>query len=170
MSADYCIDANIFITAWNVSHPMDVFPGLWRKLAVHRTDMVLIKPIYDQIDPLSPADKNKTAHEKRDKYPLRTWMIDNHFTIAPIDESVERFSLSLERTYEVRDRSGGVDENDIKLIAYAKVNDKIVVTTEEKQPNEPKKKYNYKIPLVCDEQDVQCIDFVEMLRRLNIQI
>ena len=169
MSADYCIDANIFITAWNVSHPTDVFPGLWRKLAHHRTDVVLIKPIFDEIDPISQQDRNKTEREKADKYPLRVWLINNHFTSAPLDESVEKLSLSLEKKYEIRDGPGGVNENDVKLIAYAKVHDKIIVT-EEKQPNKPKKKYKYKIPLVCNEQSVQCIDFVEMLRRLNIEI
>ena len=59
MNANYCIDASAFIAAWNVSHPIDVFLSLWSQLANHRTDMILIKPIFDQIDPKKDkADKS----------------------------------------------------------------------------------------------------------------
>lgn len=72
MSANYCIDASTFIAAWNVSHPIDVFPSLWSQLANRRDDMVLIKPIFDEIDPMK--DRSKT-----DKYSLRMWMINKQF-------------------------------------------------------------------------------------------
>ena len=163
MSADYCIDASAFIAAWNESHPIDVFPGLWPQLATHRTDMMMIKPIFDEIDPIS-------LKEKADKYPLRTWMLNNQFAETPIDKSVESRSLELEKEYQITKNSKGVSENDLKLIAYAKLNDKTVVTEEGEQRAKPKKKCNYKIPLVCDEQEVECINFVEMLRRLSIKV
>ena len=170
MSANYCIDASAIIAAWNEHYPKDVFPSLWSQLAEHQTNIALIKPIYDQVDPISPADNNKTTNEKRIKYPLRTWMINNQFAETPIDESIERKSLELEKEYQIKNKSKGVDENDLKLIAYAKLNDKTVVTEEGRQQQEPNEKYNYKIPLVCDEQYVKCINLVEMLRRLDIQV
>ena len=163
MSADYCIDASAFIAAWYESHPIDVFPGLWPQFADHRIDMVLIKPIFDEIDPIS-------LKEKADKYPLRTWMLDNQFAETPMDESIENRALELEKEYQITKNSKGVSENDLKLIAYAKRYSKTVVTGEGKQPEKPKKKCNYKIPLVCDEQGVKYINFVKMLRRLSIKV
>ena len=167
---EYCIDANTLITAWNVCYPKEVFSSLWKKLAFHRSGIILIKPIFDEIDPISPNDKKMTKQEKADKYPLRTWMIDNQFAETPIDESVESRSLELEKEDQIRSNSKGVSENDLKLIAYARLNEKTVVTEEGKQPNKPGTKYNYKIPTVCAEQGVECINFVDMLRLLQIQI
>ena len=170
MEAHYCIDASAIIAAWNESHPIDVFPGLWPQLVAHRTNMVLIKPIFDEIDPISQQDRNMRKREKTDKYPLRMWMIDNQFVAIFVDEFIESRALELEREYQVKSNSKGVSENDLKLIAYAKLYNKTVVTEEGKQPEKPKKKCDYKIPLVCDEQGVKYINFVEMLRRLSIKV
>ena len=170
MSAEYCIDASAIITAWQEDYPKDVFPSLWPQLAEHRTDMVLIKPIYDQIDPISQADKGKPELEKRRKYPLRMWMVDNGFESIDIDKEVEELSLRLEKEYQVREESKGAEGKDIKLIAYAKINNKIVVTDEEEQPQKPVKKYKYKIPAICDEKKVECINFIKMIRQLEIRI
>lgn len=156
MNADYCIDASAIIFAWEVGYPRDIFPSLWPQLAEHRTDMMLIKPIYDQIDPTKSL--------------LRMWMVDNGFDSIPIDGEVEELSLLLEKEYQVREKSEGADGKDIKLIAYAKINNKIVVTEEGKQPDKPEKKCNYKIPAICDEQKVKCINFIEMIRLLEIRI
>lgn len=168
--ADYCIDASAIIFAWYEGYPKDVFPSLWSQLAEHRTNMALIKPIYDQIDPISQADKVKSALENRKKHPLRMWMADNGFKSIGIDEEVEELSLLLEEEYQVREKSGGADGKDIKLIAYAKINNKIVVTEEGEQPQKPIKKYRYKIPLICDEKEVECINCIKMIRRLGIRI
>ena len=169
MSANYCIDTSAFIAAWNVSHPIDVFPSLWSQLANRRGDMVLMKPIFDEIDPISQQDRNKTEEEEADKYPLRMW-INSQFKSILVD-SIEDRALELEREYQIRRNSKkGVNENDLKLIAYAKLFDKTVVTEEREQPEKPPDKYNYKIPLVCAEQGVECINFVKMLRRLDIKI
>lgn len=192
MSANYCIDASAFIAAWNVSHPIDVFPSLWSQLANRRDDMVLLKPIFDEIDPISQQDRNKTEKEKADKYPLRMWMINNQFMPTPLGEStenrdlelfyasqspphisevdIERESFKLETEYKIANNSRGVGEKDLKLIAYAKLYRKTVVTAEGKQHNKLEKKCNSKIPLVCKEQGVKCINFVEMLKRLGIKI
>ena len=57
------------------------------------------------------------------------------------------------------------------MIAYAKRKNKIVVTLEGRQDKNPsREKYNYKIPLVCSEERVPCINFVEMIDDLGIVI
>jgi len=56
------------------------------------------------------------------------------------------------------------------LIAYAKITNSTVVTLEKKQPNKPVPKCNYKIPLICEEQEVKCINFINMLEELKIRL
>ncbi len=170
MSGQYCLDANIFISAWNSGYPIMVFPSLWKELAQCRNDLVLIKPVFDEIDPVSSADNKMSLSKKREKYPLHLWMIENHFEATAIIDEINAVSLELEKEYETNSDPKGANQNDITLIAYAKVKIKTVVTFEENQPQKPGKKKNYKIPLICDEQDVECIEFVTMLGRLDIRI
>jgi len=170
MSGQYCLDANIFISAWNSGYTMRVFSSLWKQLAQCRNDLVLIKPVFDEIDPVSSADNKMPPTKKREKYPLRIWMIENHFEATEITDEINAVSLDLEKEYETNNNPKGANQNDITLIAYAKVKEKTVVTFEEEQPQKPGKKKNYKIPLICNEQGVECIKFVTMLDRLGIRI
>jgi hypothetical protein len=166
----FCVDANIFITAWDSSYPISVFPTLWGQLARFKDNIVIIKPVYDEINPISPADRKLDLSKKREKYPLRMWLEDNQFTETLIDDMVENLSLKLELEYEIDDISKGASQNDITLITYAKINNKTVVTLEAIQPEKPKYKKNYKIPLICKEQNVICINFIKMLSQLSIKI
>jgi len=170
MSGQYCLDANIFITAWNSGYPIRIFLPLWEQLAQCRNDLVLIKPVFDEIDPISSADKNLSKKKKIEKYPLRAWMIENCFDAEPISDEINAVSLGLEKEYETNNNPKGANQNDITLIAYAKVKEKTVVTFEVEQPQKPGMKKNYKIPLICDEQGVDCINFITMLDRLGIRI
>jgi len=57
---------------------------------------------------------------------------------------------------------------DPELIAYAKANSLILVTQE--QYGEPKKEEKYKIPRICLDFEVECIDFLELIKRENLHI
>ena len=79
--------------------------------------------------------------------------------------------MGLEQKYEIDNNSKGADQQDIKLIAYAKENKLELVTFEKIQtPNPLIKKTNYKIPLICDEEGVNCLAFVKMLENFRIKI
>ncbi len=165
----FCLDANVFITSWNILYPINIFPSLWDRLGENKAKIILIKPIYDEIDPIS--DRNKSDNEKRGKHPLRMWLKDNGFTETPVDNRVEKISLGLEQKYEIDNNSKGANEQDIKLIAYAKENKLEIVTFEKIQtPNPPIKKTNYKIPLICDKEGVTHLVFVKMLENFGIKI
>ena len=170
MIGQYCVDADIFITSWRYSYPMKIFPSLWNQLAQHANDIILIAPIHGEIEPISSADKNLSHTEKKTKYPLRTWLNANQFYETPVDDAVNRLSLGMEQKYQIRNSSRGVGKNDILLIAYAKIMDKTVVTYEAIQTQKPGKKYNYKIPLVCKDEGVNCINFIDMIDALGISI
>lgn len=168
--SQYCVDANIFITAWGVSYPIEVFLSLWGQLAESKDEIILIKPIFVEIDPIPSADNKLTVDKKREKYPLRMWLQENDFVETPVNDNISPVSLELEKEYEINDVSKGAGQKDITLIAYAKIMNKTVVTLEAIQTQRPGKKCNYKIPLICDEQNVRCIDFVSMLKELSIRI
>jgi hypothetical protein len=170
VSGKYCVDTNVLITAWHVSYPprMPIFQPLWKQIAQHQSDIILLKPIFDEIEPI-PSGNELTIKEKKERYPLRVWLVENGFVELDISNEVNVASLELESEYEIDNESKGAGQIDITLIAYAKVMEKAVVTLESPQPHKPGKKYNYKIPLICDEQKVDCIDFVAMLDQLNLR-
>lgn len=170
MTGQYCVDANIFITAWYAGYPVQIFPSLWQQIAEAKEEIIIIKPIFDEIEPISSSEKKLSMQEKRNKYPLRVWLNENQFSEVPLNEDVNSLSLELERTYEIHDTSKGAGQIDITLIAFAKIFNKMIITLEGEQKQKPKEKYNYKIPLICNEQGVECINFVEMLTKLNIKI
>ena len=173
MSGQFCVDANIFISTWDVHYPprISVFTPLWDKLALCRDEIVLIKPVFDEIDPISMAEYSKLLkEEKQNKYPHRKWILENEFDIVNIDDTTRNLSLELEREYEISDVAKGANQTDITLIAHAKIMGQTVVTLEAVQPQKPSEKCNYKIPLICKEQGVNCINFIEMLDRLNVQL
>lgn len=169
-SGRFCLDANLFIAARNITYPADILPSLWEQLATCRNELILIQPIFNEIDPIAQHHRNLSRDEKKEKYPLRMWMQENGFEATPINDEVNAASLMLEQEYQISPISKGAGQNDISLIAYAKIMGKTVVTLESEQPNKPGKKSNYKIPLICQEQQVEYINFVKLLRCLEIKI
>lgn len=168
--SDYCLDANIFITAWNVGYPISIFPSLWKEISLHKNYIVLITPIYDEIDPMPSTDNKLPRKKKKEKFPLNTWLKDNHFFPFTVDNAIKKDSLILERKYQIHATSKGAGKNDMTLIAYAHQKNITVVTFESVQTTPPKEKCKYKIPLICEKEDVDCITFIEMIRRLGITI
>lgn len=71
MSGKYCADANIFITGWYISYPPRIFYPLWEQIAQHQADIVLIKPVFDEIEPIPSSDRRLAIDTIKEKYPLR---------------------------------------------------------------------------------------------------
>ncbi|TVQ22667.1 MAG: DUF4411 family protein [Spirochaetaceae bacterium] len=166
----FCLDANVFMEAWNFTYPPRIFRPLWELIAVHADQMVLIRPVFEEIEPISSSDRQLSREQRAAKYPVRTWIEDTGFNIPDIDETVSNLSIRLERSYEIIPESKGAGQVDITLIAYAKIAGGIVVTMEAVQHQAPAKRSNYKIPLVCSEEGVACIDFVQLLDAIGINM
>ena len=151
----YCLDANIFIDPWGRDYPPSIFPTLWKKISEHKEEFIILKNIFNEIDPPSP---NLEEEERKKKHPLRTWLKENQFTPIPIPTEIHKLSLTLEKKYQIRPSiSKGASQNDLLLITYAKENQKTLVTLESYQPNPPDKLSDYKIPLICKMENVDCI-------------
>ena len=164
MNDSYCLDANVLITAWHQLYPIDVFPSLWKKISGNKEKLILIESVFKEIEPFSG---NKAENEK---YPLRMWLLNEKFKPVPVIEEIQSEALLLEKAYETKRIGKGANETDILLIAYAKMFDKQIVSLEAQQKQHPKNKSDYKIPLICEKENVQCIDFVKLLQKLKIII
>lgn len=151
----FCLDANIFITAWKKLYPIEVFPSLWDQFVEQKDKIVIIKPIFNEL--------------RKGQDELFDWINKQGFSITELSGEMEQLALELESEYETEDISKGAGPVDIKLIAYAKKSEYTVVTFEH-QPNPSKKKSTFKIPTICNEQQVECIQLVEFLRRTGIRI
>ena len=154
----YCFDTNIFIESWNRIYPKEVFPTLWEKLIEKQQEIIIIKPIYDELFPTKSKDE------------LVLWLTGNNFSPTAIDNNDEEFALNLRKKYKLVEASKGADTTDSKLISFAKNKDHTVVTYERVQPNKPGKLKNYKIPLICEENKVKCIPFIDFLKEVEIEI
>lgn len=166
----YCLDANVFITAWHESHPPEIFPTLYKKMEdILPEKIILIKPIFDEIEPL-PSGK-PSRRKMKINCPVRLWLQEAmHIKATPINADVKKKALKLKDKYETDDNSQGAGETDIDLIAFASLNNHTVVTLEAEQKQIPGKKRNYRIPLICKKENVRYINFVEMLRQCDIRV
>ena len=114
-------------------------------------------------------DEKDEQNKLLENYPLRIWLKkEMRIKETPIDDKVEMLALELDGKYETDEPSRGASSEDIKLIAFASLGNHSVVTFESEQKEPPSKKSNYKIPLICKEEKVECINFVEMLDRCDI--
>ena len=166
----YCLDANTLIQPWNTLYPRSVFPSLYMQIiAKLQQDIILIKPIFDQIDP--PKGK-MTPKDLSERHPLRYWLLKGlEILPTPLEKEVKQKAIELESLYETREHSSGADGKDMLLIAYGMLHEYTVVTLESAQKPDPKmKKHNYKIPIICAERGIECINFIEFLRRGCVRI
>ena len=69
----YCLDANIFIDPWFRDYPPHIFPTLWKNISKYKDKFIIIKEIFNEIDPLPKSTID--LEEKNSKYPLRAWLI-----------------------------------------------------------------------------------------------
>ena len=130
--------------------------------------IILIKPVFDEIEPVAGK---KDAQKLREQHPLRTWLKTNlGINEIPVDDFVKQKALELMNKYETDEHSKGASETDIVLISYASLHTHTLVTIEAEQKQKPTKKSNYKIPLICQEEGIECINFVELLRQCKITV
>ena len=170
---NFCVDANVFIESWKSIYRHNIFPSLWDKLVEHSENIHIIQPIWDEIDPISQSDKNLPDEKRHEKYPLRAYLTQSSLSSREINEDVQREALKLTKTYETKEISKGASKNDITLIAYAKAHNLAVVTLEAEQGGggpRPRNKWGYKIPLICQDEDIEWIRPVEMFGQLEISI
>ncbi|MBC6414889.1 MAG: DUF4411 family protein [Bdellovibrionales bacterium] len=95
----YCLDANSFITPWETNYPIDVFPTLWKHINKNKEKIIILRNIYDQIDPSSNI---KTKEELNEKHKLRAWLEENEIPFLKVPKEIDFLSLRLEEKYQTK--------------------------------------------------------------------
>jgi predicted nucleic acid-binding protein len=149
-------DTSSIVYAWD-NYPVEQFPPLWKWIAgeIENGRISFAEVAVGEIAKVSPDCK--------------AWLSNNGLTMVPTSEAILLEALRLKGLLKIEEQyGGGVRENDLLIIATAKVSGVDLVTNERVQLDLNKTKLeNYKIPAVCQMQTVKvpCCDFLEFLRR-----
>lgn len=137
-------DASGIIYAWD-EYPIKNFPVFWGWVEVQiRAGSCRISEVaYDEV---------------QHKYPeCAKWMKEKGIIKIELTDQILNQANETKILLEIDEEAygKGVDEKDLLIIATAKLESDVLLTQEKRQSIEPTgKKKNYKIPAVCDLQDV----------------
>jgi hypothetical protein len=152
-------DASSMIYAWD-NYPATQLLGLWRWMSEQIAEGHLVMSTI-------------AFEEVRDKTPdCAKWLKDNNLKLIAIDGETVQTAMRIKGLLGIVDdkyHPKGVCENDILIIASARINSCELVSDEERQNNLPVISAKRKIPAVCSmtEVNVPCINYVEYFKRSN---
>lgn len=152
-------DASSMIYAWD-NYPLRQFPGLWDWIASQVDEEKLVMPI---------IAFGEVQHKAPD---CGSWLKSKNLKQLEINNPIMSIAMSTKLLLGIIDDNyhpKGVDENDLLIIATAKVHNAELVSDEEKQTTLPLIPSKMKIPAVCcmTEVSLSCINFVEYIKRTN---
>lgn len=153
-------DASSIIYAWD-NYPIRQFPGLWGWMAeqIASKKLVMSGVAFDEVDNKIPE--------------CAKWLGDSNIELFAITNAIVQESLKIKHLLGIvgdRYHSKGVGENDIFIIATARVNSLGLVTNEGRQQKLPDIPGKSKIPVVCAmvEVGVPCLNFIEFIKRSEV--
>ncbi|MBK6715558.1 MAG: DUF4411 family protein [Burkholderiales bacterium] len=150
------LDASAVICAWD-NYPPEQLPGIWDWLA-------------EEIRLTRLAIPDVALNEVGHKIPeCRVWLKAQEIHVLPTSEAVLLEALRLKTLIGVeseRYNPKGVDENDLIIIAAARLHGAELISNEARQTGQ-QVAAKCKIPAVCAmaEVDVTCLNFLEYLKR-----
>ena len=152
----YSFDASSIIHAWD-NYPIKKFPPLWQWIAnqIACGQFKMSSIAFDEIKKKSPD--------------CGEWLSNQEIVKIPLTNDCLHRALLIKDSLGIEDDNfhpKGVGENDILIIASAKLNNSILISEEGRQFNLPKEKAKYKIPAVCDlpTVSVRCIQFIDLIK------
>jgi hypothetical protein len=150
----YSLDTSAFVNPWNKYYALDLAPGYWRTIP----DLVRVGRVHISEEVRDELDRVDDG--------LAAWAKANIAQWHPLTDEVQAIVTDLMarwgRLVDVRkDRSRA----DPWVIATAKVNSAIVVTDEKYGS-----KKDPRIPIVCDDVGVRCIDVYRFVREAGIPL
>lgn len=149
-------DASSMLYAWD-NYPVAQFPGLWTWMA-DRVAQGVIR--------MSEVAVEEVGHKAPE---CVAWLKEAGLQKMPVTEAIVLEAFRIKGLLDIEeDKYGsGVDENDLYIIATAKLHACELVTDEAFQPSASKQKRNWKIPAVCNMESIQTpwIDFLDYIKR-----
>lgn len=150
----FCLDTCVYIESWFRRYPIDVFPSFWEKL----DDWAKTGRI------LSTEEVRLEIAKVDDS--LLDWIKNRKYFFHPLDEEVQRIVIDILADFP---KLVGVGKNrsmaDPWVIAQAKTTGSKVVTEELATG----KKDQPKIPDVCSEFGVTCINTLDLIRQMKLK-
>ena len=148
-------DASSMIYAWD-NYPVGQFPGLWEWMAsqIEAKQIVMPTVAFEEVQHKTPD--------------CGVWLKDHNLEQLAISNAILQDAKRIKGLLGIANDkyTTGVGENDILIIAAARLHGAELVSDEAKQPNLPKIPSNRKIPAVCviPTVSVTCINFIEYIK------
>ena len=153
-------DASSMIYAWD-NYPLKQFPPLWKWMAlqIRSGAFVMLKVAFEEVQHKTPDCSN--------------WLKHNAIQRIDVSNDIVHEALRIKTALNIQGDKyygSGVDENDILIIATARVQGFELVSDEARQLLLPKTKAKMKIPAVCNlaEVGVSCVSFLELIKRSGV--
>ncbi len=152
----HIFDASSIIYAWD-NYPIENFPPMWTWMS---NQIACGKFSISKIALQEVVHKSPDCGDWLQKHPIAVQSLTNDALQQAL--AIKQILGVIEDNYH----GDGVGENDILIIAIAKVNGKILVSDERRQFTLPKNMARYKIPAVCELEEVRvdCISFIELIK------
>ncbi len=167
-SSSYLIDASAAIAMWEEMYPPENFPTFYALMGQKflALNIYFVKPVFDEIE--------KTQGKLGDD-DLIAWLkktLGEKSFINTLNQGTSERVNEYTVTYlgEGGAKREGVDLNDLLLVATAKEYGFTIVTQEGIQSSPPKKKEKYKIPAVCQKEEVRCINLIEFIKEIKLVV
>jgi predicted nucleic acid-binding protein len=149
-------DASSIIHAWD-NYPPDLFPPMWDWLETEVANGNVAIP-------------GVALDEVHKKVPdCGAWLVVADISVLPLTSDVLAESVRIKHLLGIEEdqyHPKGVGENDILIIATARLQGSTLVSDEGRQFKKPDILAKYKIPAVCELRDVgvTCINFLHLIR------
>jgi len=161
----YVLDANVFIQAARRYYAFDIAPRFWEALVEYaeRGRLTSIDRVKFELD------RGKDELTRWANGQFQQWFRPtNRDDVLVVYRQIMQWSQSQDQfTAEARADFADGDNADAWLLAFARVESKIVVTHEQYDPNVRRK---ISIPNAARPFNVKCVDTFQMLRELGIRL
>lgn len=156
----YWLDADVYIQAKNGPYPFEMVPGFWVFLAEHLElgNIKSPKLVYDELTDGNDLLAQWCKHRRN--VGIRT------NASKEVQDCYRKISNHVHTKYKPQDALLFLKGGDGWVIAHAMATGGIVVA----QESVSTKKKKVKVPTVCREFGVKCINTYEMLARLGFRI
>jgi len=151
----YSFDASSVIHAWDNYPPENIhFESLWDWFSsnVQTKEFVISKKAFEEV-----------AHKIPE---CGAWLQNNSIEINNLTPTSLLIAKNIKESLGILEEkyTKGVGENDLFIIALAKEAGVTLVSEEGRQSVLPKLKSNYKIPAVCNMLEIDCCNFLNLLK------
>jgi predicted nucleic acid-binding protein len=152
----HVFDASSIIHAWD-NYPIENFPPLWEWIAeqIKTGEFTIPQVALEELCHKSPDSGD--------------WLKEQGIVVLPLTNEVLHKAVEIKHMLGVVEDNyhvDGVGENDLLIIAIAKIVGTILVSDEKRQFTLPQNMARYKIPAVCDLPTVKvnCVSFIDLIR------